>query len=312
MSDKPVIKIGHLKITDHLILGVSKDRIDKGEETLQKSTLQTEAMLGWQQVADSLGSGDLDAAFLLAPTAMDLFRSGVDVSMLLFTHKTGSSLITNKAANISKVEDFKGKIVLIPYQLSVHHMLLHKLMASAGLTMGKAGEADIDVQLEVMAPVMMNDAIQYDDEGEIAAFIVAEPFGSQAVVGGYGEEFSLSKDLWPKHPCCVFVARNEIIAKHGDAIQELTNSFVNSGNFVAENPDTASEIGAAFLGQEKDVIKKVLTEPADRIMTTELLPVMDDLVTMQDYMSDTMGVLQGKIDMEKFVNTSFAVAAGAK
>ena len=47
MADKPVIKIGHLKITDHLILGVSKYKIQKGAENLQHCTLETKAMVGW-------------------------------------------------------------------------------------------------------------------------------------------------------------------------------------------------------------------------------------------------------------------------
>ena len=31
VAEKPVLKIGHLRITDHLTLGVSKHRADSGE-----------------------------------------------------------------------------------------------------------------------------------------------------------------------------------------------------------------------------------------------------------------------------------------
>ncbi len=61
-----------------------------------------------------------------------------------------------------------------------------------------------------------------------------------------------------------------------------------------------------------DVIKKVLTEPSDRIMTGELFPVIEDLAAIQDYMCDKMGIIKSKIDLEKFVDTQFATAAGAK
>ncbi|MCK5228011.1 MAG: twin-arginine translocation pathway signal protein, partial [Desulfobulbaceae bacterium] len=71
------------------------------------------------------------------------------------------------------------------------------------------------------------------------------------------------------------------------------------------------KVGADFLGQKEEVIKRVLTEPADRITTADLFPVIDDLGLIQDYMHDNMGILKTKIDLEKFVDTQFAKAAGA-
>ena len=312
MADKPVIKVAHLKITDHLILGVTDLKLKKGKESLDYCTLETVLKMGWKEVADALTDGSVDGAFVLAPTAMDLFKAGVGIKLILFTHKSGSILVKNKAANVEKIEDFAGKVVLIPYQLSIHNMLFHKLLAENGLKPGTSNEAGVDVFLEVMAPVMMPEAIQYDEEGEIAGYIVAEPIGSQAIAAGFGEEFYLSKDLWPKHPCCVFVVRDDVIGKHPDAIQELTNSLVKSGMSIEAQPSAAAAIGAQFLSQDKAVIERVLTEPPDRITTGELFPVIEDLATIQDYMCDKMKLMKGKIDLEKFVDTQFAKAAGAK
>ncbi|PCI30606.1 MAG: twin-arginine translocation pathway signal protein [SAR324 cluster bacterium] len=308
MAEKPTLRIGHLKITDHLILGITQDRITKGKESFEHFNLQSQPYMGWNQISDALKAGEVDACCLLAPTAMDLYKAGVGIKLILFAHKTGSVLIKNKLANIETIADLKGKMVAIPYQLSVHHMLLHKLLREHGLEPG-AGK---DVGLEVMAPSQMPQAIEYDDEGEVGGFIVAEPFGSQAILEGYGEEFYLSKDLWPKHPCCVVVARDEILEKYPDAIQELTNSFVNSGNFVQDHLEETIEIAVNFLGQSKQIITNVLTQPADRVLTSELFPVIDDLAIIQDYMCDEMKILKGKIDLDKFVDTRFAKEAGAK
>ncbi len=312
MAEKPVIKIGHLRITDHLILGVTDLKLKKGKETFEHCTLETVLKNGWNEVADALAAKSIDGAFILAPTAMDLYKSGTGIKLILFTHKSGSILVKNKAANIVKIEDFAGKVVLIPYQLSVHNMLFHRLLAEKGLKPGTSNESGVDVSLEVMAPFQMPEAVQYDEEGEIGGFIVAEPFGSQAITGGFCEEFFLSKELWPSHPCCVLVMRDEIIAKNPDAVQELTNSLVKSGIAVDAQPDAAAAIGAEFLGQDKAVIKKVLTEPADRITTSNLFPVIEDLAKIQDYMCDNMKIMKDKIDMEKFVYTKFAEVAGAK
>ena len=312
MAEKPAIKIGHLKITDHLILGVTDLKVTKGKEKFDHCSLELVLNTGWMDVADSLADGSLDGAFILAPTAMDLYKSDVGIKLILFTHKAGSILVKSKVANIEKIEDFAGKFVLIPYQLSVHNMLFHKLLTEKGLKPGRSGESDVDVFLEVMAPTMMLDVMKDDKDGEIAGLIVAEPIGSQAVVAGVGEEFFLSKDLWPNHPCCVFVVRDEILEKHPNAIQEITNSLVKSGRAIEAKPAAAAVIGANFLSQEKAVVERVLTEPKDRITTDELFPVIEDLAKIQDYMCDEMKLMKSKIDLEKFVDTRYAKEAGAK
>jgi len=274
--------------------------------------LQTVLKNGWNEVADDLSTGAIDGAFILAPTAMDIVKSGVGIKLVLFTHKSGSILVINKHANVSKIEDFAGKVVLIPYQLSVHNMLFHKILAEKGLNPGTSNDPKADVFLEVVAPFQMPEAVQYDEEGEIAGFIVAEPIGSQAIAGGYGEQFSLSCEIWPKHPCCVFVLRDEVINKYPDAVQEIVNSFVRSGIAIDDQPESAAAIGANFLGQDKSVIHKVLTDPPERILTGELYPVLEDLEIIQNYMFDNMKIMTDKIDLEKFVDTRFAKEAGAK
>ncbi len=164
MAEKPALKIGYLKITDHLILGVTDLKQKKGMETFEHCTLEPVVKNGWNEVADALSVKSLDGAMILAPTAMDLFKSGVDLKLLLLAHKSGSILVKSKNANIEKIEDFAGKTVLIPYQLSVHNMLFHKLLSEKGLKPGRATEKGIDVTLEVVAPFQMPEALEYDED----------------------------------------------------------------------------------------------------------------------------------------------------
>ena len=312
MAEKPAIKIGYLKITDHFILGVTDRKLQQGMETFQHCTLEPVVKNGWNEVADALSVKSLDGALVLAPTAMDLFKSGVDLKLLLLAHKSGSVLVKNTRANINSVEDFAGKTVLIPYQLSIHNMLFHKLLSEKGLKPGRATEKGIDVTLEVVAPFQMPEALEYDEDGEIGGFIVAEPFGSQVIAAGHGEEFELSKNLWAKHPCCVFVMRSEVIEKNPEAMQEICTSFVRSGLAIDAQPEPASIIGAEFFSQDKDIIRRVLTAPPDRILTGELYPQKEDLDIIQKYMMDKMNIMTSLIDLDKFVDTRFADAAGAK
>jgi len=303
MGDKVKIRIGHLNITDHLILGITKHRVDKKEETFDNLELETVSMTGWPDLVNKLEGNDLDGAFILAPSAMDLYKSGLPIKLVLLGHKTGSVFIKRSGAGIESIQDFKGQTIIIPFQLSVHHMLVHQLLTEAGLTPGK------DVMFETLAPSQMPEALEYGEEDNLGGFIVAEPFGSVSLKQGHGEVFSLSKDLWPKHPCCVFVVKEDIINKHPDAVHELVNSLVKSGKLPKENLDAAAAIGAGFLGQDQALIKSILSEPEDRIITTDLMPVPDDFEKMQNYMTEKMGVLKDKIDLGKFIDNQFAAAA---
>ncbi len=304
MGDKAKIRIGHLNITDHLTLGITKEHFDKKLDEFKYLDLETVPMQGWPELVTKLEGDQLDGAFILAPSAMDLFKSGIPLRLVLLGHKTGSIFIKRSGANIQKIDDFKGQTIVIPYQLSVHHMLVHQLLTESGLTPGK------DVMFETLAPVQMPEALEYGEEDNLGGFIVAEPFGSVSIAAGHGEVFSLSKDLWPKHPCCIFVVKDYVTEKSPDALQELVGNLVKSGEIATTKIDEAAEIGSGFLKQPGDIIKKILTEPPDRIITNDLMPVVEDFDKMQNYMCDKMGVLKDKIDLDTFIDTRFAKEAG--
>jgi len=309
MTNKPVIRIGHLKITDHLIFGVTLDRLARGEETLQHFTLENVPMQGWNQVGAALRSGELDGAFILAPFAMDLFYAGLDIRLILLGHRHGSALVTNKRAHIHAIRDFKGRAIILPLYLSVHTMLVYKLLEKEGLTIGPGK----DVSFEVEAPSAMPEIIQWDESGSVGGFIVAEPFATLAVQGGYADEFALSKDIWPNHPCCVLVVKRDVLGRYPEAAAELTRSLVQSGSFVTEQRQAAISVAQTFLGQSAEVVTRVLTQPVDRVKTDQLYPRLDDLELIQDYLTQPhIHALSGKVDLEKFVDPQFAEAAGAK
>lgn len=309
MSAKPVIKIGHLKITDHLILGVTLDKLESGQERLEHFALETHPYRGWNPLAEDLRGGALDAAFILAPLAMELYHAGVPIKLVLQGHKSGSTLIKSKHAKIQTLQDFRGKSLLIPHYLSAHHLLFDKLMRDNGLEVG-AGK---DIIFDVAAPSDIPEIIEWDEKGTVGGFIVAEPFGAQVVAAGLGEEFAMSKDIWPHHPCCVLVIKQNLIDEQPAAVQELITSLVKSGHFIEEHRhDGACGIGAKFLGQDEAVVRRVLTQPADRVTMHELFPVIEDLEYMQTYMTTKIEAMSARIDLHKFVDTRFAAAAGAK
>ncbi len=312
-SGKVRLSVAHIQITDHLTLGVLKHLIATQKLNPKYFELETQCMPSWNPVQKALEKGDADAAFILAPIAMDLFSFDVPIKLVLFAHKNGSISVQNKkgAGQGSLKEFFKGKAFYIPHMLSIHHMLSTMFLREIGLKPGVAGNEDADVLFEVVPPIKMPEFLAKNPE--VGGYTVAEPLGTKAIAAGTGDLMFLSAQLWDNHPCCVVTVRDDLIDTHPDAVQEFTTMLVQAGQFIAQNPDVAAEIAVEFLDPEKKlglkvpVLKNVLKEPKG-IKTDDLFPVVEDLDRIQRYMVEEMG-FGTLIDLEKFVDTRFAEVA---
>jgi chemotaxis signal transduction protein/CheY-like chemotaxis protein len=312
-SGKVLLKIAHIQITDHIILGILKHLIDKGKLCPQHFELETACMPGWNQVQQALESGEVDGAFILAPIAMDLFSYGVDIKLVLLAHKNGSIMVrSNSGPYDPPYEDFfKNKSFLIPHKMSVHHMLAHLFFSGIGLQSGMGEEEKQDVSFEVAAPIRMQEAIE--NNADISGFFVAEPLGTKAIAGNAASLQLLSSELWENHPCCVATLRNEVIKSHAEAVYELVDMLVYAGKYVSSKPESAAEIAVEFLDPDKKlglkvpIIKNVITEEKG-ISTSDLFPDVLALEQMNVYMHSRMGI-GARIRMEEFVDSRFAEAA---
>jgi chemotaxis signal transduction protein/ABC-type nitrate/sulfonate/bicarbonate transport system substrate-binding protein len=315
-SGKLHLRAAHIQITDHLTLGVLKNQIASEKMRPRSFELETRCMPCWNPVQKALETGEVDAAFILAPIAMDLFSYDVPIRLILFAHKNGSISIkrTQKGNRASLKDWFKGKTFYLPHILSIHHMLSYMFLSGLGLNPGMAGSENVDVFFEIVPPVNMPEFLEKNPNA--GGFSVAEPIGTKAIAGGSGELLFLSGELWEYHPCCVLVIREELIDQYPDAVQEFTNLLVESGQFIAKYPEKAAEIGIDFLDPQKKlglnvaVLKNVLKEPQG-IKTDDLYPSIEDLDRIQRYMAKQMGI-GSLIDLEKFVDNRFARNAYAK
>jgi chemotaxis signal transduction protein/CheY-like chemotaxis protein/ABC-type nitrate/sulfonate/bicarbonate transport system substrate-binding protein len=312
-NGKVRLNVAHIQITDHLILGVLKHLIEKKEMNPRYFELETHCMSGWNPVQESLEKGTVDAAFILAPIAMDLFNFGTPIKLTLLAHKSGSIFVRGNQGDYCEphADFFRQKTFLIPHKLSVHHMLAHMFFKGIGLKAGMIAEDEIDVNFEVTAPIKMPDFL--GNNPNACGFMVAEPIGTKAIAQGVAKLQFLSGELWENHPCCVVAMREDFIGPYSDAVYEFTEMLVGAGKFIENKPEMAAEIAVNFLDPKKQlglkvpILKNVLTETRG-IKSGDLFPVIEDLDRMQQYMYHNMGI-GSIIDLEKFVDTRFAEAA---
>ncbi|MBF0468637.1 MAG: chemotaxis protein CheW [Desulfamplus sp.] len=323
-SGKVIIRIAHIQITDHLVLGVLKHLMDKGDLVSSHFELEPVCMPGWNPVAKELEQGTVDGACILAPLAMDLYSVGTPIKLVLLSHKNGSMFVStaygeNRVPLRAMQKDkkslfqelFKNSSFLIPHKMSVHHMLSHLFLSRTGLVPSMLKGDMYNVEFEVVPPVNMPEFLEKNQKN--SGFMVAEPIGSQTVESGMAQCMFLSGRLWENHPCCAVVMQNEFIESYPDAMFELVDLLVKSGKFISENPDAAANIAISFLdpdkklGLTKPVLKKVLAEPGG-ITTGDLYPVIADLETMQQYMVENMGI-GSTVSLNEFVDSRFADSA---
>ncbi|MBF0523715.1 MAG: chemotaxis protein CheW [Deltaproteobacteria bacterium] len=309
-SGKVRLKMAHIQITDHLILGVVKHLIDKGELSPKTFDLEIQCMPGWNPVKQALERGTVDMACVLAPMAMDLYSVGTPIKLILLTHRNGSIFVRNRLGEYREPFQnfFRGKQFFIPHKMSIHHMLAHMFFSKIGLKPGAIGEAGVEVGFEVVPPIKMPEFL--NGNAGAGGFMVAEPIGTKAIASGIAELQFLSSELWKNHPCCVVAARDDFIGPYTDAVYEFSEMLVQAGKFIEKKPDTAAEIAVSFLDPNKNLglkvplLKNVLTE-AQGIKTGDLFPSIDDLDRIQKYMYHDMGI-GSLIDLEKFVDLQFA------
>lgn len=312
-SGKVKLRIAHIQITDHLVLGVLKHLIARGEMIPRHFVLETKCLPGWNPVADALEKGRVDAACVLAPIAMDLYSFDVPIKLILLAHKNGSIFVRNRHGDYrDPFQDyFRNKSFLIPHKLSIHHMLSHMFFDRIGLRAGMDGEFHADVNFEVVAPVKMPEFLK--ENVDACGFMVAEPIGTKAIASNVAELQFLSGELWAEHPCCVVAMRDDFIGPHTDAVYELTEMLVKAGKFIEEKPELAAEVAVDFLDPDKrlglkvPLLKNVLKEKQG-IKAGDLFPLIEDFEIMQDYMVNKMGI-GSMINLEKFIDIRFAKAA---
>lgn len=214
----------------------------------------------WSVVRDAAIAGELDAYHMLAPMpiamSLGLGSTPFQVKLASIENNNGQGIAVAKKhlGAINGPADFKGMTIGIPYDYSNHNLLLRYYLASGGL------DPDNDVKLLILPPP---DAIAKMSTGQIDAFILPDNFTQRVVFDDIGFIHLLTKDLWPGHPCCAFVAAQNWIDEYPNTFRALNKAIIDGANY-ANNPANRQEIAAAiapreYLNQPVEVLEAVMT-----------------------------------------------------
>lgn len=214
----------------------------------------------WSVVRDAAIAGELDAYHMLAPMpiamSLGLGSAPFQVKLASIENNNGQGIAVAKK-HLGKVNgpaDFKGMTIGIPYDYSNHNLILRYYLASGGV------DPDKDVKLLILPPP---DAIAQMATGQIDAFILPDNFTQRVVFDDIGFIHLLTKDLWPGHPCCAFVAAQNWIDENPNTFRALNKAIIDGATY-ANDPTNRKEIAAAiaprqYLNQPVEVLESVMT-----------------------------------------------------
>ncbi|WP_438390612.1 ABC transporter substrate-binding protein [Caballeronia sp. DA-9] len=264
-SNGPV-RIGYLPITDAtpLLVAHNNGYFDAAGIAADKPTL----LRSWAQLVEAFLSGQVNVVHLLSPmTVWARYGSQAPAKVVAWNHVNGSGLTV--APSIAKLGDLGGKTVAVPFWYSIHNLVLQDMLRSQGLVpVLKKTDAlkPNEVNLIVMAPSDMPPALA---SGQIAGFIVAEPFNAAAEGLKIGKVLRFTGDVWKSHACCVVFMHEQDLSGRAAWSQKVVDAIVKAQVWTREHPAEAAQV----LSKEG---KNHYTPHTPQVLTRVLAPSPDE------------------------------------
>src|SRR5580698_4370882 len=170
---------------------------------------------GLPEIKEAIISNKVQAAFIVAPMAIALKAQGVGIKVVYLGHRYGSAFVVKKNGPIKSFADMRGKTIAIPSRFSDERLLMFRAMKIFGI---KPSE----IKMLEMAPPDVAGALA---AGAIDAFVMGEPFPSQAELGGYGRILFQAREYWPDYMSCILVVQQSLIDHRPDVVQELVDGI---------------------------------------------------------------------------------------
>ena len=255
---------------------------------------------GWPEIKESLMSGSIQAAYMLAPLVMDLVDKKIPVKIVSLGHRSGAVIMVRSDSSFQRFKDLTGKRIAIPSRFAVDYLFLRRMLAKEGMTIK-------EVETVEMPPPDMPAALYAK---AVDAYCTGEPFGAVAQRVGYARPLSMTRDHWRKYICCVLTVRDELIKENRPVVQQLVDHVLAAGSWmdlVPANREKAIGIAAGrkYFNQDPNVLRFVMENPSDRVTYGDLHMIKSEFEELMQLSLDA-GTVKRRIAYEDYVDESFA------
>src|SRR5690606_6295060 len=227
-DNSKIIKVGGLPVTCNLTLPiacVAKTTSLAAGDTAQGVAFAYSKYSGWPEIKESLMTGRIQAAYMLAPLVMDLTDKRIPLKIVSLGHRSGAVIMVRKDSDHETFAQLKGKRIAIPSRFAVDFLFLRKMLARENMS-------HTDIEIVEMPPPDMPAALYAN---AVDAYCTGEPFGAAAEQAGYARALRMTRDEWRNYICCVLTVREELIQSKPDVVQDMVNHIMGAGAWLDEN-----------------------------------------------------------------------------
>ncbi|MEL6243657.1 MAG: ABC transporter substrate-binding protein [Pseudomonadota bacterium] len=243
---------------------------------------------GWAVARDKCLNGEYDGSHLLFPMplamSMGIGSTAQPWRVVTNVNTNGQAIVlASKHSDKLDPKQWKGFKFAVPFEYSMHNLLLRTYVARAGL------DPDKDIQIRVTPPPEMVANLR---AGNVDGYLAPDPFCQRAVYDGVGFIYKLTLDLWKQHPCCVFGLSEKFIQENPNTFMAVTTAILDA-TAAAEKPAgrvafAESMAPANYLNQPVEILRQILTGVfPDGLGNIKSVP---DRISFMPLPTQTMGV----------------------
>src|SRR4051794_30930339 len=302
-----ILQVGGLPVTCNLTLPVACTARQQANSADGTAAFNYEYSKynGWPEIKESLMTGRIQAAYMLAPLVMDLADKKIPVKIVSLGHRSGAVIMVRTDSPYQKFKDLTRKRIAIPSRFAVDFLFLRKMLARENMT-------PKDIEIVEMPPPDMPAALYAN---AVDAYCTGEPFGAAAQRAGYARVLRMTRDEWRNYICCVLTVREELIQENRPMVQDLVNQIQGAGLWLDEAPAHRTKAvqiasGKNFFNQDPKILQYVMDNPTDRVTYGDLRMIREEF---EDLMRLSMeaGTIKHEIPYEKYIDDSFVRATRA-
>lgn len=208
---------------------------------------------GWADLWSAYLTGQLHVTHMLSPMAVTPTSRPTSLAYTLNTNGQAVTIASRLHSEVSGLADLRGRVIGIPFEYSIHSLLLRDQLAAHGV------DPVADLELRLLRPA---DMVAQLEVGGIDGFIGPEPFNQRALATGSGRVLHMTKEFWDRHPCCAVAMGEDWRQAHPDQALAVTDALAEASSFLnapGNHAEAASMLSREiYLNQPAALISPVL------------------------------------------------------
>ena len=242
------------------------------------------------EIIEALQRGDLQIGSLPITTAIAAISRNAPIHIVAMAGRGSDGILVRSADGAKDVDGLRGQRI-VTIRASILDVLLRNTLQVVGI------DPEKDVDLVYMSK--LGDMISALKTGQVEASSNTEPFMTDAERQGWGRILTYYTAQWADHPCCVVVARDDLVQQRPEVLEGVLASHVDAVEWSNDHLEDTAQIVVDYLGAfDADLVRRSL-EPSKMRLDYRIDPL--EVAKMASLM-ESQGLIDAAPDAARLVS----------